>query len=78
MYKEFRIKDCIMDVLLRGQDRALIVIEVNTYKPDSAAWHGRSESIATLSGKSLLTFSERKCQHEATSSCLTNGNKRER
>ena len=41
LHKEFRIKDCTIDVLLKGQDGALIVVEVNTHKPESAAWQVR-------------------------------------
>jgi hypothetical protein len=39
--KEFRVKDCTIDVLLKAQDGALIVVEVNTFKPEYAAWQVR-------------------------------------
>jgi len=36
--KEFRLRDCAIDVLLKAQDGALVVVEVNTRKPEYAAW----------------------------------------
>ncbi|MEM3827974.1 MAG: endonuclease NucS [Conexivisphaerales archaeon] len=36
LYKEFRIKDCIIDVLLKGADGAILIVEVKQSKPHDA------------------------------------------
>ena len=41
LYKEFPIKDCVLDALLRGEDGAILIVEVNTTKPKDAGWQVR-------------------------------------